>query len=233
MKHTLTLLAGILICSTALADDQIREAQQMLKDQGFYFGEITGEMNDDTKGAIHRFQMHNAIDVTDKLDAQTVEAIRSGNDAAPAAPQPESTPEPPAAPQKSFQPGPAESTRRSDHEFLDKTIRGENAPPAIAADMTALFRSTPYERAPRLVQATTVERVQARLRRQGCYHGEVDGVPGPELNRAIRLFQIEAELPATGRLDMATLNLLRMLPGQKYSSFHMTGERTLRGVRVY
>jgi len=53
-----------------------------------------------------------------------------------------------------------------------------------------------------------VRDAQVALRDQGFYDGLVDGVPGPQTREALRNFQRARRLPATGRLDEATLKAL-------------------------
>ena len=59
---------------------------------------------------------------------------------------------------------------------------------------------------------STVADAQERLARQGYYHGEIDGILGPETRRAIVRYQSDHGLGATGRLNTDTLQALG-LPG--------------------
>src|SRR6266436_8268178 len=59
------------------ADQTIANAQQVLKDQGFYYGEITGEKNADTIAAIRRYQIRNGFPITGELNDETLRALRS------------------------------------------------------------------------------------------------------------------------------------------------------------
>lgn len=54
----------------------------------------------------------------------------------------------------------------------------------------------------------TAADVQRALKRRGYYHGSVDGVIGPESRNAIRNFQADKRLNATGRIDRDTLREL-------------------------
>jgi hypothetical protein len=56
----------------------------------------------------------------------------------------------------------------------------------------------------------TAVAVQRALAQLGYYHGPVDGVVGPQTERAIRWFQTVDRLPATGEIDSATLRALRI-----------------------
>src|SRR2546423_3066047 len=66
------------------ADDKIALVQQQLKDQGFYYGEITGEKNADTSAAIRRFQIRNGLQITGELKDEPSKALRSNASATPA-----------------------------------------------------------------------------------------------------------------------------------------------------
>ena len=56
----------------------------------------------------------------------------------------------------------------------------------------------------------TVIAVQQELAKLGYYHGSVDGVVGPDTEKAIRWFQSVDKLPVTGHIDDATLSALRI-----------------------
>jgi peptidoglycan hydrolase-like protein with peptidoglycan-binding domain len=83
---------------------------------------------------------------------------------------------------------------------------------AAPADFARLFRKTPYETAPPVVQQSTVQRAQMRLAREGFYRGMADGQLSDSLGRALVAYQRDADLPPTGRLDMETLSDLNLLP---------------------
>src|SRR5437899_4643721 len=81
--------ALILIAAVALmrADQKIESVQQALKDQGFYYGEITGEANANLTAAIRRYQIRNGLQVNGELNSETLRSlgIDSSTPARPAA----------------------------------------------------------------------------------------------------------------------------------------------------
>jgi peptidoglycan hydrolase-like protein with peptidoglycan-binding domain len=83
-------------------------------------------------------------------------------------------------------------------------------PPSPA--LTGMFERTPYEFAPPPVQADILRRAQAALLRDGFYDGDADGVPGPRTSEALSNLQEVSHIRATGRLDVQTLAILRLLP---------------------
>src|SRR4051812_35418941 len=92
----------------AQADSALASVQQKLKDQGFYYGEVTGQKDADTTAAIRRYQIRNGLKITGDLNPETQKSLgMKGNAAAaaPSPPRPSGTPstrdlrdEPPQAP---------------------------------------------------------------------------------------------------------------------------------------
>src|SRR6185503_1072315 len=81
-----TISAAIVLLSLATlgqADQTISNVQQALKDQGFYYGEITGETNADTTAAIRRYQIRNGLSITGELNDETLRSIQKSKAATP------------------------------------------------------------------------------------------------------------------------------------------------------
>src|SRR6476661_609501 len=98
MRRTLlaTALIFLAIWSTAWADRAVESAQQKLKDDGFYYGEVNGTKDTETTAAIRRYQIRNGLKITGELDAETLRSL--GVDSKPAtqpATKPAQTPGPP------------------------------------------------------------------------------------------------------------------------------------------
>jgi hypothetical protein len=53
-----------------------------------------------------------------------------------------------------------------------------------------------------------IRSVQAALRRRGIYSGQVDGILGPDTQRAVEDYQVENKLPVTGQPDQRLNSLL-------------------------
>src|ERR1700692_4736352 len=75
MKIKIAVL--IFIGSTMLmrADQLVESVQQALKDQGFYYGEVSGEMNANLTAAIRRYQIRNGLQVTGELNDETLHSL--------------------------------------------------------------------------------------------------------------------------------------------------------------
>src|SRR4030095_6937268 len=63
------------------ADQMIESVQQTLKDQGFYYGEITGETNANLSAAIRRYQIRNGLEVSGELNIETLRSLRINSSA--------------------------------------------------------------------------------------------------------------------------------------------------------
>jgi peptidoglycan hydrolase-like protein with peptidoglycan-binding domain len=85
-------------------------------------------------------------------------------------------------------------------------------PPAVSTPFSTMFRDTPYAAAPRDVQVGVIRRAQAVMAARRFYRGPLDGVAGPATSEAIFLFQDDADLRRTGRLDLDTLAEMNLLP---------------------
>lgn len=55
--------------------DQIQQAQRILKDRGFYAGEQTGKLNDDTRAGLKKYQAAESLKATGTLNKVTLEKM--------------------------------------------------------------------------------------------------------------------------------------------------------------
>ena len=213
--------ALVFLASFALvrADQTIERAQQVLKDQGFYYGEITGDKNADTTAAIRRYQIRNGLQVTGDLNEETLRSLESVS--------------PPSSPaiakaSPSATAGTSDLRANSSRETVvrSKPVPDDsfNVPPqdrqpvrpnsgVVVPETGGFFAGTPYETAPPEAQRNVVISAQTVLTRRGLYRGEIDGLNGPDLQFSLRAYQSRVGLPVTGRLDLETLAALELLPG--------------------
>jgi peptidoglycan hydrolase-like protein with peptidoglycan-binding domain len=220
MRTKIAILILIAWAVPIHADQTIANAQQVLKDQGFYYGEITGEKNADTTAAIRRYQIRNGLPITGELNDETLRLLRS---APSASTQPAATnaPSPNADTSDSRDESSRESAAVSPAPVQpliappqDRQVYPSNpatAPPPVGG----LFAGTPYENAPPEVQHDLVVSAQTALLRRGFYRGNIDGVYGSALEFSLRAYQSRVGLPVTGLLNLETLAALELLPGAK------------------
>jgi peptidoglycan hydrolase-like protein with peptidoglycan-binding domain len=225
MRVRLAILAALgAIAVSARADALIQNVQQALKDQGFYYGEVTGSKDVDTSAAIRRYQIRNGLQITGDLNDETLKSlgvdssgvhavVKASPTAAPVSPAPPdtsdlreekargATPTNPLTGQPFPQrPQDRETPARPDYSVL----------PGRPAEH---FAGTPYANSPPDIQEEVIAWAQNILARQGLYRGMIDGTAGPELEFSLRAYQSRAGLPQTGRLDLDTLAALQLLPG--------------------
>jgi peptidoglycan hydrolase-like protein with peptidoglycan-binding domain len=213
--------ALVFLTSLALvrADQTIERAQQALKDQGFYYGEITGEKNADTTAAIRRYQIRNGLQVTGELNDETRRSLES---ASPASSPAIAKASPSASPDTSnlraessretvvpSKPAPEDSFNVVPQDRQPVRPNSGAAVPETAGD----FAGTPYEMAPPEVQRNVIISAQTILARRNLYRGEINGLNGPDLQFSLRAYQSRVGLPVTGRLDLESLAALELLPG--------------------
>lgn len=242
-----SLLIAVFCCAGALtgrADQTVASVQQALKDQGFYYGEITGTKDADTTAAIRRYQIRNGLKITGELSSETEKSLglhgaTAAPSATPARPPARTTPPPPTPPDASElrddrtvapDPQPQPQVRDFTRESSDDDYAP--GPHGLYPATTGRFDGTPFEVAPLDVQRQAVMGAQSRLAQQGYYRGPIDGAFGPGTVSALRTFQTRFALPPSGRLDMETLAALGLLPGQRGPGIDAPRRRVYRSRRV-
>jgi peptidoglycan hydrolase-like protein with peptidoglycan-binding domain len=212
------------------ADQLIESVQQALKDEGFYYGEVNGDMNANLTAAIRRYQIRNGLQVTGELNDETLQSlgIKSSGSSRPtrkaASPPPATGAVPgqrpsddtqaasPAPPVQPFTNGP------QDQQIFPSTPMGPASPGAVFAD-------TPFATAPPGVQRNLIVSAQITLARYGLYRERIDGIYGPAMEFSLRAYQARTRLPVTGRLDLETLAALRLLPGPRQPFYNPYRQR--------
>jgi peptidoglycan hydrolase-like protein with peptidoglycan-binding domain len=191
----------------ALADSTVQQAQEELKEQGYYFGQINGDKNADTIAAIRRFQIRSGLQVTGELDPETLRALHATSSSSTATTT--TTPQP-----RDIEDSGNTTERVAPATSPSRDLQTYREQPAPAESAASVFSNTPYETAPPELQQRVILGAQTLLRRRGFYKGESDGVFGPNLEFSLRAFQSRLGIPPNGRLDMDTLAALGLLPGQ-------------------
>jgi peptidoglycan hydrolase-like protein with peptidoglycan-binding domain len=216
MKGKIAALIFFGTLTLALADQMIESVQQALKDHGFYYGEITGQMSADLTAAIRRYQIRSGLQVNGELNGETLQSlgINSSSASQPAAKPTPSTP----ALSKPGQQSPIEGANVTPPRVQpfanvpqDQQVYPSN-PVAPATSAAGALAQTPFEAAPPEVQRNVIVAAQIALARRGLYHEEVNGIYGPAMEFSLRAYQARTKLPVTGRLDLQTLAALRLLP---------------------
>ena len=197
----LTLLVTLCGINLVHADETIRSLQQTLKNQGFYYGAVTGDKSAETAAAIRRYQIRNGLQVTGELNDETLRSVNSSSNSVaevaktnskPAISQPDS--------------GRPDVNARMSQSSPVPSFNPPDRPPQTNPSYSASFyQSTPFR-----VNRRSIAPAQYELMSRGYYRGRVDGKYGRQMAFAVRAFQSSAGLPPTGRLDAQTLGALRI-----------------------
>ena len=200
MKRAL-LFVGLALCGVRLlaADQTIRSLQQTLKDQGFYYGTVTGDKSAETTAAIRRYQIRNGLQVTGEINEETLRSVNSSSNSVASASQPAS--KPPAIQPNSVRP---DARARLSQSSPPPSFNQPNRPLETNPPYSASF----YQSAPIRVNRRMIAGAQYQLMSRGYYRGRVDGKNGSRTAFAVRAFQSSAGLSPTGRLDIETLKAL-------------------------
>src|SRR5947208_15530480 len=76
MRAVLMALAmGVAVAGAVWGNDDVREVQEKLRDDGFYAGEIDGAYSSDLSAALTRYQVRKGLPISGQLDAETSEAL--------------------------------------------------------------------------------------------------------------------------------------------------------------
>ncbi|MEY2484798.1 MAG: hypothetical protein QOH39_446 [Verrucomicrobiota bacterium] len=221
----ITLLISLLLLVQIRADQTVENVQRTLKDQGFYYGEVTGEKNADTTAAIRRYQIRNGLQINGELNDETLRSINSGSSAS-VKPVPLTSPaiaareRSPVADAADLRDDAAPSNgATSPTQTQPFTAPGRDLPqsaPNAGQSVPApgdLFVATPYENASLQVQRKVIADAQRLLASRGLFKAPIDGAYGEAMEFSIRAYQARVGLRPTGRLDLETLAALELLPG--------------------
>ncbi|HJT46426.1 MAG TPA: peptidoglycan-binding domain-containing protein [Chthoniobacterales bacterium] len=241
MKFRTAMLVLLLPVGALFADPMVESVQQALKDEGFYYGDITGNKDSDTTAAIRRYQIRNGLQITGDLNDETLKALGVNSSGGRAVVKASPTIPPDTAESKA--PLKSEPEPEQDQEPTNPMI-GQRFPRApqqnpqpdeggvVPVSPGENFARTPYESAPPQVQRKVIASAQNVLTQRGLYHGATEGEMTPDFEFSLRAYQARVKLPVTGRLDLETLAALELLPGGNrpvYLPRRRPGERPVRG----
>jgi len=202
MKRPL-LCVVFTLCAASLirADQTVQSVQQTLKDQGFYYGNVTGEKSSETTAAIRRYQIRNGLQVTGEINPETLQSLKSSSSSNVASPS-EASSKPVVA--QSNNARPAETPRVDQNPLPQPPSAPDRQPEMNPTFPGAVYQSVPHRVNKRIV----VAEVQRQLMSRGYYRSSIDGRYGRRTAFALGAFQLQSGLPPTGRLDMTTLDAL-------------------------
>jgi peptidoglycan hydrolase-like protein with peptidoglycan-binding domain len=218
MKRTIVhFVVALCVASLVRADQTVQSVQQALKDQGFYYGNVTGDKSSETTAAVRRYQIRNGLQVTGEMDPQTLHSLNVNSNSAASS---QSTSKPAVAQQNTNTVRPVEPTRLDQNSVQQPPSAPDHQP-----EMNPTFPGALYQSAsPRMNKRLVIAEVQRQLISHGYYQGRIDGSYGRRTAFALRAFQFGSGLPPTGRLDTSTLNALG-LSNEKLASLQPAPRR--------
>lgn len=204
MKRTVLQLVVVLsLVGSVRADQTIQSVQQALTDQGFYYGNVTGEKSAETTAAIRRYQIRNGLQVNGEINSETLRSLNVSSNSA-------SSPRVLSA-SSVAQPAPSRpdynsrvALDSSPHSFGESGRRVETSRALVGGINDSALGE---------MHVHIVAEVQRQLRGRGYYRGWIDGRYGRGTAFAVRLFQSRSGISPTGQLDLRTLEALG-LPGE-------------------
>ncbi len=201
MKRTIVhFVVALCVASLVRADQTVQSVQQALKDQGFYYGEVTGDKSSETTAAVRRYQIRNGLQVTGETNPETLRSLSINSNSV-------------ASSQSTSKPAVTQSnSARAD----DSARLGQNpspprppAEPERRLEMNPVLSGNAYQSVPpRMNRRIIVAQMQRELMSRGYYWGRIDGSYGRRTAFAVRAFQLGSGLAPTGRLDASTLDAL-------------------------
>src|SRR4029077_18583180 len=163
MKRTVLQLVVVLsFVGSVRADQTIQSVQQALTDQGFYYGNVTGDKSAETTAAIRRYQIRSGLQVTGEANPETLSSLKLNSKSV-------------SSPQRASKPAVTQSNRTA----LDDSSRVSSNSPLLASnepephlDASAAASDAPYQSVPpRMNSRMIVAEVQRQLMGRGYYRG--------------------------------------------------------------
>src|SRR5438034_11725454 len=150
MKRTFAhLLLAMCAAGLVRADQTIQSVQQTLKDQGIYYGNVTGDKSAETTAALRRYQIRNGLQITGEINPETLRSLKvSPNSAS----SPALAPAPPVTQPRGAAPNDRSrlGLESAPHSFGESGGQLESGRP---------FIGTPYEStAPRMTVRSVAQR---------------------------------------------------------------------------
>src|SRR6266508_3996862 len=74
-RKIIYFVVALCVASLVRADQTVQSVQQALKDQGFYYGNVTGDKSAETTAAVRRYQIRNGLQVTGEMNPETLRSL--------------------------------------------------------------------------------------------------------------------------------------------------------------
>src|SRR5213080_4663030 len=163
MKRTVAhLVVALCVVGSVHADQTTQSVQQALQDQGFYYGNVTGEKSAETTAAVRRYQIRNGLQVTGEMNPETLRSLNVNSNVAAS-----SQSKPAVAQQNTNAVRPVETPRVDQNSVQQPPNAPDHQP-----EMNPTFPGAPYQSAsPRMNKRLVIAEVQRQLISRGYYQG--------------------------------------------------------------
>ncbi|MEO7933723.1 MAG: peptidoglycan-binding domain-containing protein [Chthoniobacterales bacterium] len=194
MKKYLPLLLLPFFSVSCLADEQTRQVQAALSEAGFYYGTADGQMGEETRAALRRFQIRNGLDVSGSMTPETLAALKlKKKETRSVASEDEAQ---------------VAATAKNPDAFLAPQSRRPAPTPPPRSPVRESFADTDLAESTSRDQSATLLNAQRKLLQLGYYKSAPNGLSGPETETALLRFQHAMHLRLTGTLDSDTREAL-------------------------
>src|SRR6201987_1706625 len=75
-RRIVYFVIALLVMGSVSADQTVQSVQQALKDQGFYYGNVTGDKSAETTAALRRYQIRSGLLVTGEVNPETLSSLK-------------------------------------------------------------------------------------------------------------------------------------------------------------
>src|SRR5437588_4524328 len=151
MKRTILYsVIALLFVRLVDADQTVQSVQQALKDQGFYYGNVTGDKSSETTAAVRRYQIRNGLQVTGEMDPQTLHSLNVNSNSAASS---QSTSKPAVAQQNTNTVRPVETPRLDQNSVQQPSSAPDHQPEMNPTFPGAFYQSAFHRMNKRLVIA--------------------------------------------------------------------------------
>jgi peptidoglycan hydrolase-like protein with peptidoglycan-binding domain len=184
-----------------LSNQQVRQLQQKLLQQGFYEGNVDGIVGPLTRQALRSFQQQQGIDAAGTWNQSTAEALGIQSERQP------------VSGRDSTRDTTGDITGKMGSAGTDVQRQPGMDQPSMNGSETAQGTEETQRFQLSALSSEQVQDLQQRLKGMGHYQGEVDGVVGPQTRAALRrFFQEQIQLANQGMLSDAAIGVFGMTP---------------------
>ncbi|MEX1099506.1 MAG: peptidoglycan-binding domain-containing protein [Bacteriovoracaceae bacterium] len=189
---------------------EILKIQQALNEKGFHSENVDGILGPETRRSIENFQEDQDLTASGELDQETIDALGVDVDLKQAQEEEPQKQEAEKQEQQEAQKQEAqkqEAEKQEQQEPQKQEAEKQERQDVTATDPAEEQQQQEESSLDQLSQDQIVE-IQQTLNDEGFHSGNVDGMVGPDTKEALKKFQEEKGLSASGDIDQETIDEL-------------------------